>query len=100
MFKSYNFFFFPILIKDKRWNKETSLGLTRAYATSVQLSSSKWWIAGGNNKRKTTEIYDADSETSLPFVDVPEQGVGHQIIRVNQTHFAYLTTQKFYLFNR
>ncbi len=45
-------------------------------------------------------MYDADSNTFSPYVDVPERGNYAQVLKVNQTHIAFLAKNKFYLFNR
>ena len=72
----------------------------RHVAAAVQLDG--WWMVTGGyggGTLKSTEVFDADYNAFLDYVELPEKTSGHSILKLNQTHFVLVTTTNFYLFN-
>lgn len=75
----------------------------RTASSSIRLSEDQWWITGGydqNGRTKSTEVYEANSNSFNDFVDLPEETYFHNIVNVNQTHLALVTHANIYLYDR
>ena len=65
--------------------------LPRYDMPSVMLNDDLWWIAGGTvvqsprNDTPTTVIYEAGTNSFVPFVNLPQGMSQHSLVRVNST---------------
>ncbi len=71
-------------------------------------TSGLWWVTGGYNdddlQLQSTELYDADTMTFAPYVDLPRPVAYHNLVNINDTHMIMLGGDDFshdvHLFDR
>ena len=71
------------------WLPQTSMGEERSYAGAVMLNDSHWWITGGYGAGLliSTELYNLESHSVSPFLNLPTATDYHVVLKVNETHF-------------
>ena len=72
------------------WQPQGSMAERRAYPAAVMLNDSHWWITGGNDGSTyfdTTELYNVQTNSFSPFVDLPSIVDSHVVLKLDETHF-------------
>ena len=85
-----------------RWSGPIDMLEGRKQPTGVQLSDRLWWVSGGQGMN-TSEVYDALTGQFEPYVDLPVDMRGHNMIRVNATHYVSVCNDEdmsIYMFDR
>ena len=88
------------------WNPAPSLITARDQAAGTMLSSTEWWVTGGEADYDTlnnTEIFDGTS--FMPGKNLPDFRHGHVLVSVNDSHVMLFgdddeTTNKAWIFDK
>ena len=72
------------------WEPSESMLTERGFASGVMLNETHWWITGGYNGTdllKTTELFNVETWTFSPYVDLPRRTDSHVLLKIDDTRF-------------
>ena len=82
------------------WNLlPNKLANTRRYGGEILLSDSQWWISGGSystlstQKTSSSELFSTETESFSTFTSLPDERVGHHMLRVNDNTVVVLNDE-------